>query len=106
MDAGDNSGHRRRFAVVDLGLTGVKTVGIGGNFVIFRRRFRIQPISKFPKTRANFPFSLTGLCSSPSESFFCSFNCNFFPFSVKISADFGENRDFGGSRSAGIAGSW
>ncbi|PKI47573.1 hypothetical protein CRG98_032038 [Punica granatum] len=34
MDAGDGSGHRRRFAEVDMGLTGVKTVGIGENFGI------------------------------------------------------------------------
>ncbi|PKI48963.1 hypothetical protein CRG98_030630 [Punica granatum] len=33
MDAGDDSGHRRRFAVIDLGLTGVKTVGIEGVFL-------------------------------------------------------------------------
>ncbi|OWM68021.1 hypothetical protein CDL15_Pgr017589 [Punica granatum] len=29
MDAGDDFGHHRRFAVVDLGLTGVKIVRIG-----------------------------------------------------------------------------
>ncbi|PKI32693.1 hypothetical protein CRG98_046917, partial [Punica granatum] len=39
MDAGDGSGHRRRFVEVDMGLTGVKTVGIGENFGVFRREF-------------------------------------------------------------------
>ncbi|PKI71083.1 hypothetical protein CRG98_008548 [Punica granatum] len=38
MDAGDGSGHRQRFAEVDLSLTGVKTVGIGENFGVFRFR--------------------------------------------------------------------
>ncbi|PKI36647.1 hypothetical protein CRG98_042973 [Punica granatum] len=90
MDAGDGSGHRRRFAMVGLGLTEVKTIGIGENFAIFLRRFRIRLISKFAKTRANFPFSLTGFCSFLSELLFCSFNCNLFPFFVKISANFGE----------------
>ncbi|PKI48998.1 hypothetical protein CRG98_030585 [Punica granatum] len=90
MDTGDGSGHRRRFNVVDLGLTRVKTVGIGGNFAIFRQRFLKSTDLQISKMRANFPFFLAGFCSPSPESTFCPFNFNFIPFSVKISADLAE----------------
>ncbi|PKI50327.1 hypothetical protein CRG98_029281 [Punica granatum] len=108
MDAGDGSRHRRRFAVVYLGLTGAKTVGIEGKICGFLAKCSSSPISKFPETRANFPFFLAGSCSSSSELSISLFNCNLFPFSVKISADYGENREnsrFWGSGQAGIASS-
>ncbi|PKI65875.1 hypothetical protein CRG98_013733 [Punica granatum] len=53
MDAGDSSGRRRCFAVVDRDLTGAKSVGIGAVIAVFRRRFPKSPISKFSETRAN-----------------------------------------------------
>ncbi|OWM83610.1 hypothetical protein CDL15_Pgr004039 [Punica granatum] len=109
MDAGDSSGRRRCFAVVDRDLTGAKSVGIGAVIAVFRRRFPKSPISKFSETRANCLILLPGSCSSLAEFHFCLFNCNFFPVFVEISADLekiAENRDLGvvpgqrGSRAA------
>ncbi|PKI41720.1 hypothetical protein CRG98_037876 [Punica granatum] len=54
MDAGDGSRHHRGFAVVDLGLTGVKTVGIGENFAIFRRRFPSSSDLQIPPNESIF----------------------------------------------------
>ncbi|PKI79452.1 hypothetical protein CRG98_000199, partial [Punica granatum] len=70
---------------------------------------RVPKISdlQIPETRANFSISLNGSCSSRSEFHFCLFNCNFFPVSVKISADMekiSENRDLGVLRAGGDRG--
>ncbi|PKI75079.1 hypothetical protein CRG98_004553 [Punica granatum] len=109
--AGDGSGHRRRFAEVDLGLTGVKTVRIGENFGVFRRGFPnsidlpIRQIESqflvsffwvlFPSFRIVFLFHLIAI-SSP-------FSLRFRPIWREIA----EIRDIGdpgpaGSRAAGL----
>ncbi|PKI68531.1 hypothetical protein CRG98_011080 [Punica granatum] len=69
MDAGDGSAHCRRFAVVDLGLTGVKTVGIGRFWRKSRKSaiwgFRAcddrgQPVSAARPARTHFFFLWAG----------------------------------------------
>ncbi|PKI48113.1 hypothetical protein CRG98_031475 [Punica granatum] len=107
MDAGDISGRRRCFAVVDRDLTGPKSVGIGAVIAVFRQRFSKSPISKFSETKANCLILLPGSCSCLAEFHFYLFNCNFFPVSVEISAGLekiAENRDLGAV--SGRRGSW
>ncbi|PKI59411.1 hypothetical protein CRG98_020170 [Punica granatum] len=108
MDAGDGSGHRSGFAVVDRGLTGVKQSESGRILGFSGEGFPSSPISKFLKTGANFPISLNGSCSSFAELPFPLINFDSFPFSLGFRPIWRKSRKsrfWGGSWAGGVAGS-